>query len=443
MFMKKATTILIYLFFSVGLQAAGQFNIIADSIVNYGKKFLSVPYQYGANGVDYFDCSGFTAYIFRNFGYELPRASWHQAKQFTPVQQSQLKKADLVFFDGVKRNGVVGHVGIVVSAKKDGSFKFIHASYSQGVTISDSNEPYFKKRYLKASRVIKPGDPFISKIYHMVRSGESLSLISSLYNIPIAELRRNNNLPDNRIKAGQELFIRVRPGNSPSYVSPGSSQIHRVRSGESLSLLAVKYGVSVSELKEMNNLSSDRIRIGQKLSVGKGMNTSVETSPSSQTHRVRSGESLSLLAVKYGVSVSELKEMNNLSSDRIRVGQMLVIGKEISASIEIPSSSQTHQVQAGESISVLALKYNISVSELKKMNDLRNDRIHVGQTLVVKKSQGLVFSDQHEVKNGDTLFSIAQAYGISVNELKKMNNKKTNRLTLGETLIIKKNIFQS
>lgn len=91
---------------------------LSDSLINYGKLFLNTPYRYGAGGTAHFDCSGFTSHVFRNFGYNLQRSSADQANQFPEIAKSQLQPGDLVFFNGRRRNGRVGHVGIVVSAKK-------------------------------------------------------------------------------------------------------------------------------------------------------------------------------------------------------------------------------------------------------------------------------------------------------------------------------------
>jgi cell wall-associated NlpC family hydrolase len=127
---------------------------LSDSVVNYGKLFLNTPYRYGSTGTDTFDCSGFTSYIYSNFGYNLQRNSADQAQQFDTIDRTQLKTGDLVFFSGRGRGHRVGHVGIVVAAKENGEFDFIHSAVHSGVTISNSTEPYYTKRFIKANRVI-------------------------------------------------------------------------------------------------------------------------------------------------------------------------------------------------------------------------------------------------------------------------------------------------
>lgn len=129
---------------------------LVDELLDYAKTFLGVPYRLGASGPNLFDCSGFTSYVFREFGYDLPHNSQAQFKGSRPVDGfGDLRKGDLVFFGarGSIRN--VGHVGIVVDVDLEhGSFRFIHASTSNGVEIQRSTQPYFMMRYMGAGRIL-------------------------------------------------------------------------------------------------------------------------------------------------------------------------------------------------------------------------------------------------------------------------------------------------
>ncbi|MDI6833716.1 MAG: LysM peptidoglycan-binding domain-containing protein, partial [Bacteroidales bacterium] len=101
-------------------------------------------------------------------------------------------------------------------------------------------------------------------------------------------------------------------------------QIHVVKSGETLSSIASKYGVSVDNIKNWNNLSSDKISIGQKLTINPTKQTSSKTD-TQQIHVVKSGETLSSIANKYNTTVDAIKKANNLKSTKIYVGQKLKI----------------------------------------------------------------------------------------------------------------------
>ena len=113
-------------------------------------------YLYGATGPNIFDCSGFTSYVFSKVGVKLHRTSCEQVNDGRVVAVNELQPGDLVFFNGRRAGGDrIGHVGIVTSVDNENStFEFIHASSSQGVTVSKSTEAYYVKRYVKACRVI-------------------------------------------------------------------------------------------------------------------------------------------------------------------------------------------------------------------------------------------------------------------------------------------------
>jgi cell wall-associated NlpC family hydrolase len=100
-----------------------------------------------------FDCSGFTGYIFSQFGISLHANSGSQYTQGDSVSRDDLRPGDLVFFSGSRHGHRVGHVGIVDKVNADGTFKFIHASTSRGITVSSSTEPYYQRRYIGARRV--------------------------------------------------------------------------------------------------------------------------------------------------------------------------------------------------------------------------------------------------------------------------------------------------
>ena len=129
---------------------------LVDQLLDYAKTFIGVPYLLGASGPERFDCSGFTSYVFREFGYDLPHNSVMQFRDSQPVESfSDLRKGDLVFFGARNNIRSIGHVGIVVDVDLDrGMFRFIHASTSNGVEIQRSTSPYFMMRYMGAGRIL-------------------------------------------------------------------------------------------------------------------------------------------------------------------------------------------------------------------------------------------------------------------------------------------------
>ena len=113
-----------------------------EDIVAYAKKFLGYKYVYGASGPNSFDCSGFTSYVYKHFGYSLNRTSGGQRSNGSGVSKSDLEPGDILCFSG--------HVGIYI-----GGNKFIHAANpSKGVIISSLSESYYVKTYITARRIL-------------------------------------------------------------------------------------------------------------------------------------------------------------------------------------------------------------------------------------------------------------------------------------------------
>lgn len=126
-------------------------------MIDYAKTLIGTRYRRGGMSPDGFDCSGFTGFVFDRFGYKLNRTSRDQYTQGEEVAADDLQPGDLVFFTGRRRNGRVGHVGIVVGVDRERrSIEFIHSSTSRGVRIdSYPDGGYFSKRYIGARRIIE------------------------------------------------------------------------------------------------------------------------------------------------------------------------------------------------------------------------------------------------------------------------------------------------
>jgi len=127
--------------------------ILSDSLVNYAFSFSGKKYRRGGTTVYGFDCSGYTMMVYKKFGVKLPHSSAAQSLVGIEVSRTQIKKGDLIFFRGRNsKRGGIGHVGIVISEKGE-PVKFIHSSSSDGVRIDTLESPYYKKRYVKTTRV--------------------------------------------------------------------------------------------------------------------------------------------------------------------------------------------------------------------------------------------------------------------------------------------------
>ena len=141
-------------------------NSIAQNIINYSKQFIGTPYRRGSKGPKAFDCSGFTSFVFRNFGYKLGPSCVVQINEGIRVTKEELRTGDLIFFKGRNiKSDRAGHVGIVVSNDGYGNISFIHASI-KGVKINNINaSDYYKQRYITGLRVLENYDN--STVYNL------------------------------------------------------------------------------------------------------------------------------------------------------------------------------------------------------------------------------------------------------------------------------------
>lgn len=174
---------------------------ISNNIITIGENYLGKPYKWGAllGDTRSFDCSSFTAQVFKEIGIVIPRVSRDQAKKGINVPFEQLVKGDLVFFDTSGLNdGSISHVSIYA-----GSGKLLHA-YSKGVGYSDLNYHYWKNAYVSSKRIIP--EP-IKDIEHTVKSGDTLWSLSKLYSVSVTSLMTHNNMVNNLLQIGQVVKI--------------------------------------------------------------------------------------------------------------------------------------------------------------------------------------------------------------------------------------------
>ncbi len=162
---------------------------------------------------------------------------------------------------------------------------------------------------------------------------------------------------------------------------------------------------------------------------------------SSQYHTVVRGDSLSKIAEKYRVSLSELKRINNLRNNVAVLGAKLTLP----SNAQVSRNSQTgnsrpavHTVKRGDSLSEISAQYNVTIASLKRVNGLSKDTVYLGQKIKITGGTGPnpVAPRKHTVNRGDTLSEIAEKYGSSTNEIMRANNMRSQTVMLGQTLTI-------
>ena len=217
------------------------------------------------------------------------------------------------------------------------------------------------------------------------------------------------------------------------YVPVSGSGYYVVKKGDTLWNIAKNNNISVDKLKEINNLASNSLSIGQVLLVNDNSNNDITDDSNNSLndyYTVVKGDTLYSIANKYGLSVDELKNYNNLTSNTLNIGQKLLVSKRDNLNMYI--------VKKGDTLYSIANMYNVSVNDLKSVNNLVSNNLSIGQELIIpvnSNNQNLNLQT-YTVKKGDTLYNIAKNYNVSVSELKSINNLSSNILSIGQKLQI-------
>jgi len=273
-----------------------------------------------------------------------------------------------------------------------------------------------------------------SSEYYTVQKGDSLWSIANKLGVSVNELRSINNLTTDTLQIGQQLKI---PGTNTTPTPPASNTTYTVQSGDSLWEIANRFGTTVDELKRLNNLTSNTLQIGQVLKLP----GSTTTPDQNATYTVQKGDSLWIIADRFNTTVDELKRLNNLTSNNLQIGQVLKLPSKDQPTEPVPPTpgENTYTVQKGDSLWSVANKLNTTVDELKRLNNLTSNLLQIGQVLKVPGDN----NDEEEneetvytVKSGDSLWLIANRFGVTVNDIITANNLTSNVLSIGQQLII-------
>ena len=200
--------------------------------------------------------------------------------------------------------------------------------------------------------------------YYIVKSGDTLWSIARNNGLTVDQIKQANNLVSNSLSIGQQLLL---PKNE---IINEEDNIYIVKSGDTLYKIANKYNLTVDELKNINNLTSNNLSIGQKLNVKK------VSFPTETTYVVQKGDTLYGIANKFGISIDKLKTVNNLTSNNLSINQKLIIPNNI-------NNNSTYTVKSGDTLYNISKTYNTTVDKIKSLNNLTTNTLQVGQTLIL------------------------------------------------------------
>lgn len=270
----------------------------------------------------------------------------------------------------------------------------------------------------------------------------------------------------------------------PAYPIGSTTQYYKVKQGDNLSAIANQYNVDINDLKKWNKLKSNSISYGKILTIiSTGNNNAVaavETKTNkvekvkkevktdtlisnNKTYIVQKGDNLNSIAEDNNVTVAQIKEWNKLSSNTIQAGMNLQIAEKeietkeavaVTPAVELKNIEYT--VQKGDNLGNISKKFGTAITDLKEWNNLKDNNIALGKTLIVAKNEIAIATTnataasfkkpktdtslQHDylVKKGDSLFSIAKKYsGVTVSDIKKWNNISNEDIKPGMKLKIR------
>ena len=256
--------------------------------------------------------------------------------------------------------------------------------------------------------------------YYRVKRGDNLSTIAQKYDVAVDDLKKWNNIRGNKVAYGKNLKINGVEADQKSTVvakveidkkgiqkdslATPTNSIYVVQKGDNLSNIAKKFNVTVAELQDWNKLTTKSISLGASLQVVKNpIHNEVIAEPVERkdiAYSVQKGDNLGSIAKKFGASVEELKQWNNLTSNAIAIGNSLIVAKN---EIVIDTNK-------------------VAIASFKKKEQY--------PTTASKESE-------YYVKKGDSLYSISKKYpGVTISDLKKWNNITGEELKPGMKLKI-------
>ena len=270
---------------------------------------------------------------------------------------------------------------------------------------------------------------------YIVKKGDTLWGISNQYGVSVTELAELNSVNADTLRIGQVLIIPIKSG-----INPDNMFMYTVKRGDSLYNIAKVYGTTVDAIKNLNYLKSDVLQIGQVIRIPETYtNEDDYYLPVFTNYMVKKGDTLYSVSKKFNLSVDTIIQDNALKNNNLFLGQNLKIrqndvvieecfGEDVDISL---SNFFDYYVQKGDSLYNIAKRFNVSVSELISLNNLKNTNLSIGQTIKIPS-----INKKYIVVKGDSLYSIAKKFNTSVSELLSKNNLKSSSLSIGQELII-------
>jgi membrane-bound lytic murein transglycosylase D len=328
-------------------------------------------------------------------------------------------------------------------------------------------------------------------VSYRVKKKDNLLAIADLFDVRVSDIRNWNNIPYTKtISVGDNLTVYVPENKKDFYASLDSQSsiertttkntisknnkswvFHKVKRGENLRSIATRYGVNLYELRDWNNIHGNKVVAGRKIKILSSRNSNYIASnekninkSSVYKYKVKRGDSVSEIAHKFGISVANLKKWNGLTGNNLSAGKSLKIFNDSRTSslgdntLKTSANVNYYKIKSGETITAIAERYKVPASSIRKWNNLKGNKIIAGTNLKIYSDAGVndvsdnnstnstnkksvkktvkKSENYYSVKRGDSLFSIAKKYGLTVEDLRSMNKIQGNKLNKGQKLKI-------
>lgn len=233
------------------------------------------------------------------------------------------------------------------------------------------------------------------------------------------------------------------PTRTPTVThTPTPAFTYVVQWGDQLLKIARKFGVTLTALKKANNLTNDTIYVGEILIIPPPSPTSTPrpTIPPDRAYVVQAGDQLLRIARKFGVTLAALKSANGLTSDVIVPGQVLYIptpppsSATPRATATLSGNNVYYTVKTGDTLTRIAAMYGVTTSAIKSANGLTSDVVRLGKTLLIPNPTARPI--EYTVLEGDTLTILAARFNTTVTAIKQANRMTTDAILAGLILII-------
>lgn len=407
--------------------------------------------------------------------------------------------ATMYIYEYHKEHGIVADRALIKHFETDTIMIKKEMSFKQ---ISDLIEvPVAQLRLLNPSYKIDVVPFYGDKNHYLRLPKEKIAVFTSNEKQIYAYIQHEDDLREKSIyQTSRTALAKADVSTSTRYTTQSSTKYYKVKKGDNLSAIADKYDVSVSDLKKWNSLRSNSLSYGKSLKILTNESVAIKepnvskvksipaevastyskiasleskkdtlTSTIASYYVVQKGDNLGNIAKKYNISIDDLKNWNHLSDASIQLGVSLQIGineevakEEIAAAPVREMENVEYIIKKGDNLGNISKKYGSTVDELKEWNNLQDNNIALGSSLIVAKSEiksenetpptkiftkkeNIVFvaknsTKDYLVKKGDSLFSIAKKHpGVSVADIQKWNDIKGGELKPGMKLKINGN----